>query len=29
MLRAAAFTYVAQALSSLINVFKWLRGMRR
>ena len=29
ILRAAAFTYVAQALSSLINVFKWLRGMRR
>ncbi|MFP4462403.1 MAG: zinc metallopeptidase, partial [Guyparkeria sp.] len=28
ILRAAALTYVAQALSSLINVFRWLRGMR-
>ncbi|MHB8921146.1 MAG: zinc metallopeptidase [Halothiobacillus sp.] len=28
ILRAAALTYVAQALSSLLNVFKWLRGLR-
>lgn len=28
ILRAAAFTYVAQALSSVLNVFKWLRGLR-
>lgn len=28
ILHAAALTYVAQALSSVINVFKWLRGMR-
>lgn len=29
ILRAAAFTYVAQALSSVLNVLKWLRGLRR
>jgi hypothetical protein len=28
ILRAAAFTYVAQALSSVLNVVKWLRGLR-
>lgn len=28
ILRAAALTYVAQALSSLLNVFKWLRGLK-
>ena len=28
ILQAAALTYVAQALSSLLNVFKWMRGMR-
>lgn len=28
ILRAAAFTYVAQALGSILNVFKWLRGLK-
>lgn len=28
ILRAAALTYVAQALSSVLNVVKWLRGLR-
>ena len=28
ILRAAAFTYVAQALSSMLNIFKWLRGLK-
>ncbi|HHQ68871.1 MAG TPA: zinc metallopeptidase [Halothiobacillaceae bacterium] len=28
ILQAAALTYVAQALSSLLNVFKWMRGLR-
>ena len=28
ILRAAAFTYVAQALGSIFNVFKWLRGFK-
>jgi hypothetical protein len=28
ILRAAALTYVAQAIGSLLNVLKWLRGLR-
>ena len=28
ILRAAAFTYVAQALASIFNIFKWLRGLK-
>lgn len=29
ILRAAAYTYLAGALSSLVDIFKWLKGLRR
>jgi Zn-dependent membrane protease YugP len=29
ILRACAYTYLAGALSSLLNVFKWMKGLRR